>query len=373
MGKSKRLTERIASPFRGAKVNRESGTIADVLICGTESANGRDYPVEVFRRDFKAYEGRPVNCDHGREATVDRRFGWFTDVRVGEDGRPRGTLNVLNSHPMAARVLEAAERNPGLFGFSHVAMCETRTAGGREIVEAIKSVESIDLVAEPATTKGLFEGINPMFSLKNLVEWVAKHPQTSTKQTLKVKALAEEMGDMADATPAMPEEPAAEADPNEAISAGFKSAIMAVVEQAMSGSMDPAAAIKKIKTLLNSHGDATDSGDSGGSSDSGSSDSGGESDSSKESKVKTLTIGELVAEARANGMANPTANDLEILAAIPDATARKRFCESILARTPAEKPTSAGRNPGGGLGKPADRKTESVPTDAKSFAASIRE
>ncbi len=377
MAKAKRITERVAVPFQGAKVNLESGTIDDVLICGHESANGRDYPAEVFRRDFKAYEGRPVNCDHGREPSVDRRFGWFSNVRVGEDGRPRGTLNVLTTHPMAARVLEAADRNPALFGFSHVAMCETRTANGREIVEAIKRVESIDLVAEPATTKGLFESKGAdVFTFKKLVEWVAKHPKASTKQALKVKGLVEELGDGMGDTAAMPEEPAAETDPDEAITGGFRSGIMALVEKCLSGDGDPKECLKKIKRMLDAHGDVTDSGggDSGGSSDSDSSDSGSD-DMPKESK-KPPTIGELVAEAKAAGLTEPTHSDLELLAEIPTAAGRKKLCESILARTPGEKPTSAGRNPGGGLGKStASTKTtaESIPTDGKAYAARIRE
>ncbi|HEY2910973.1 MAG TPA: hypothetical protein VGI99_12045 [Gemmataceae bacterium] len=154
-----RITERTAAAFSGARIDREAGTITNVLICGTLSANGREYPAEVLRRDHGVYEGKPVNCDHSKESTVDRRFGWFSNVRPGEDGRPRGTLNALKSHPMFDRVFEAAERHPALFGFSHVAECRTsqNPATGRERIEAITNVLSIDLVADPATTAGLFE------------------------------------------------------------------------------------------------------------------------------------------------------------------------------------------------------------------------
>src|SRR6516162_3416852 len=98
-----RVTERTAAPFAGCHADRERGVIHNVLICGTASANGRDYPVSVFKCDYAKYEGRPVNCDHGRETTVERRFGWFSNVRPGPDGRPRGTLNCLKSHPMYER------------------------------------------------------------------------------------------------------------------------------------------------------------------------------------------------------------------------------------------------------------------------------
>jgi hypothetical protein len=155
---TKQITERTAAAFSGARVDREAGTISNVLICGTISANGREYPAEVLRRDHGVYEGKPVNCDHSKESTVDRRLGWISNVSPGADGRPRGTLNLLLSHPMAPRVLEAAEKQPNLFGFSHIALCDLVTGkDGRERVTSIQSIESIDLVARPATTKGLFE------------------------------------------------------------------------------------------------------------------------------------------------------------------------------------------------------------------------
>lgn len=342
MSQIKRLTERIASPFQGAKANRDTGTIEGVLICGHESANNRDYPAEVFRRDHAVYEGRPVNCDHGRDATVDRRFGWFSNVRVGEDGKPRGTLNALKSHPMYERVMEAAERNPALFGFSHVAMCETRTERGREIVEAIKAVESIDLVAEPATTKGLFESKGAaVFTFKKLAEWVARHPKSTVKQNLKVKGLVEDLGEMGDMPAA---EPVAETDPEEAITGGFRSGIMALVEKCLAGEGDPKDCLKKIKKMLDAHSDVT--GDGGGDSE------GSETPTKSEESKKMPTISELRAEAQTNGLREPTVADLEILADIPTPAARKRYCESVLARQSGEKPASAGRNPGGGFGKP---------------------
>jgi len=157
----KRLAERVsATPLSGCRVDRQAGIVFGVLVCGTESANGRKYPWgRGLKCDPRVYEGKPVNCDHGTQNTVERRFGWLANVRVGSDGRPRADLHILKSHPMAGRVMEAAERNPSLFGMSHVAMARTRSERGVEIVEAITSVESVDIVASPATTKGLYESV----------------------------------------------------------------------------------------------------------------------------------------------------------------------------------------------------------------------
>jgi hypothetical protein len=151
------ITVREDRPFAASKVNRQAGYIDGVLICGTTSRNGRDYPAAVLKRDYAKYEGAAVNCDHRAEATVERRVGWFTNVQPGTDGKPRGRLHLLKSHPMAERVYEAAERNPSLFGMSHVAVCGTTRVNGRETVESINKVVSIDLVADPATTTGLYE------------------------------------------------------------------------------------------------------------------------------------------------------------------------------------------------------------------------
>lgn len=156
--------ERLAAPFTAdVRVNRELGYIDNVLICGTTSRNGRDYPAEVLRRDHAKYEGVPVNADHKDAPGVADRVGWFSNVRPGSDGRPRGRLNVLKSHPMADRVFEAAERRPQLFGMSHVATCSTARRNGRETVESINKVISIDLVADPATTTSLYESTMKRF------------------------------------------------------------------------------------------------------------------------------------------------------------------------------------------------------------------
>jgi len=151
------ITVREDRPFAASRVNRTGGYIDGVLICGTTSRNGRDYPLPVLKRDYSRYEGAAVNCDHKEEATVERRIGWFSDVRPGSDGKPRGRLHLLKSHPMTERVFEAAERNPALFGMSHVAVCSTSRVNGRETVEGINKVVSIDLVADPATTSSLYE------------------------------------------------------------------------------------------------------------------------------------------------------------------------------------------------------------------------
>ncbi len=340
---AKLITERVAAPFAGARVNRDAGTISGVLLCGTVSSNGRDYPVAVFRRDYARYEGRPVNCDHGRDATVDRRFGWFTNVRPGSDGRPRGTLHCLKSHPMYERVMEAAERNPALFGFSHVAMCQTKLANGREVVESIDAVESIDLVAEPATTKGLFEGKGMSLTVRRLCEALVRHPRTRYSQVRPLKRLGE-MDGMDTAPSGVAAPPPDDADPSGSVKSAFCSAIMAVVTRALDGDEDPKEALRKIKEMIASHDrvksdpdDETDTADD---------DTETDPDAAEPEAESKRVLGPALREAQALcesiGFSRAALDDLILIAAVPQ-TSREPLARRLKDASAPERPTSAGR------------------------------
>ena len=388
---AKRLTERVAAPLAGCKVNREAGTIEGVLICGTSSENGRDYPPDVFHRDHRLYEGGLINCDHGRgEPTVDRRFGWFSNVRVDESGRPRGTLNALKTHPMYERVMEAAERNPSLFGFSHVAMCETRLEkSGREVVEAIKKVESIDLVANPATTRSLFESedtpkgddwisakIKKLMdegypqkqaiaiaysmagrskkkgkeskmstTIKAFCETLAKSKKCNESQKKLLSVLSEDGMDSmympADAPPAD------EGEPEDGIKSAFQTAIATLAEQALDGEMDPKEALQKIKKLIMTHGEVN-SDKPGGDTDADG-DTGGDTDMDKESKKAKRTDPWVILKECQDQEYSPSPVEMEVIAGIADAEKRKAFIteqKKKLVESSREKPKFAARAPG---------------------------
>ncbi|MEI8372438.1 MAG: hypothetical protein WCJ35_06335 [Planctomycetota bacterium] len=53
--------------------------------------------------------------------------------------------------------MDDAENAPWKLGFSHDTRGGSRNENGRAIVELIDKVLSVDLVANPATTEGLFE------------------------------------------------------------------------------------------------------------------------------------------------------------------------------------------------------------------------
>ena len=142
------------------RVDREAGVIRGVRILGRVSKNGREYSPQAIRGAARLYEGINVNTDHPSGARADRsvsdRIGWLAGVRES-DGGLRGDLHLILSHPFAPAVLEMAERNPSMIGLSHNAEGRIVKRDGKNIVEEITRVRSVDLVADPATASSLFE------------------------------------------------------------------------------------------------------------------------------------------------------------------------------------------------------------------------
>ena len=166
------LREDIVRLGKPERVDREKGILFGVKILGLESQNQRRYLPEAAKAALAMYEGLAVNVDHPKRPEDSRsahdRFGWFENVRVAKDGGLTGDFHMLDpGDPLSVKVMNAADQNPSLFGFSHNAEGEGHTdASGVYIVEKITEVRSVDLVAEPATTNGLFEGKRPMAKIK---------------------------------------------------------------------------------------------------------------------------------------------------------------------------------------------------------------
>jgi len=244
-----RYTERTS--FTGARVNRETGVITDVLLCGHTSQNGRDYPPDALRAAVQSYEGAKVNLNHGDASTVERLGGWISNVRYEAGSGVRGDFNALLQHPASGHLLEMAERNPSLVGFSHVAVCKTRRANGRDRIESISKVESVDVVVGPATTKGFFESTTqpgkPMKLTEYLAAIAAKFPESTKVVTL--REMGDLMGDMPEDAPPVADA-GSDADP---IKAAFVTAMHGLVDQYDSGDLDDTAFMAKLKDVVKAH------------------------------------------------------------------------------------------------------------------------
>lgn len=137
------------------------GLIIGVKIVGCKSSHGYSYPVCVLRAAKTLYEGSPIFVFHpdARERRQGSRllrdhFGNLENVRERQNGRGLyADLRVKQSHPLAADVLEQAAT--AQFGLSHNAVIDLDD--DKQEVTKIISVNSVDLVNNPATTRNLFE------------------------------------------------------------------------------------------------------------------------------------------------------------------------------------------------------------------------
>lgn len=359
MSSTRTITAVERAPFASSKVNRESGYIDGVLICGVESRNGRDYPAAVLRRDYARYEGAPVNADHGDESTVGRRLGWFSEVRPGDDGRPRGRLNILKSHPLAESVFEAAERNPSLFGMSHVAVCGTKRVNGRETVESINKVLSIDLVADPATTKSLYESYHPTeqpMKLRAYCEQVAaKWPAVADK--LRVIREMDEMAEVEmDAPPPM------DAGSDDPVKSAFSQAMHALVDQFDLGEITDADLMSKLKMLMKAAGKMSGNSEPDTSGD----DKGKDYESVRKQLADVLKENASLKLTALIGDTALTAVQRKAVEALTDDGDRKALVESFRVAIQGQKPKSGEQN------SVKTTQTGSIPTDGKAFAESLK-
>ncbi len=157
------LHEFIDSRGLSLRVDREPGVIRGVKILGLASRNGRGYLAATLAAAASLYEGAKVNVNHPKgDPAAPRdyqdRIGVIRNVTV----RPReglfGDLHFNPKHALAEQLAWDAEHAPENVGFSHNVEARTARQGEHVVVEAILKVKSVDLVADPATTQGLFEG-----------------------------------------------------------------------------------------------------------------------------------------------------------------------------------------------------------------------
>ena len=149
---------------RGAslRVDRTAGVIRGIKILGLESRNGRRYAPDTLARAINLYEGAKVNVNHPKgpphgPRDYQDRIGVVRNVALRPDVGLFGDFHFNPKHALAEQLLWDAEHSPENVGFSHNVTARTKKEGDRVLVEEIVRVQSVDLVADPATTRGLFE------------------------------------------------------------------------------------------------------------------------------------------------------------------------------------------------------------------------
>ena len=149
---------------RGVKirVNRQAGVIRGVKVLGLESRNGRTYLPEALAEAARLYEDAKVNVNHPKgNPTGPRdyqdRIGTVRGVAMQPGEGLFADFHFNPKHALAEQLIWDAEHAPENVGFSHNVEARLGRRGERVVVEAITRVQSVDLVADPATTRGLFE------------------------------------------------------------------------------------------------------------------------------------------------------------------------------------------------------------------------
>ena len=85
------------------------------------------------------------------------RIGTIRDVAMQPGEGLFADFHFNPKHALAEQLMWDAEHAPENVGFSHNVEARVGRRGERVVVEAITRVQSVDLVADPATTRGLFE------------------------------------------------------------------------------------------------------------------------------------------------------------------------------------------------------------------------
>jgi hypothetical protein len=155
------LQEFVTSRGIELRVDQPQGVIRGVKILGLESRNGRSYLPEALAAAVPLYEEAKVNVNHPKgDPLAPRDYQDRLGVIRNVAARPEGLFADLHfnpKHALAEQLLWDAAHTPENVGFSHNVQARTSRQGDRVVVEAITKVQSVDLVADPATTRGLFE------------------------------------------------------------------------------------------------------------------------------------------------------------------------------------------------------------------------
>jgi hypothetical protein len=148
------------------RVDAASGVIRGVKVLGLESRNGRTYLPAALAEAARLYEDAKVNVNHPKgNPTGPRdyqdRIGTIRGVVMQPGEGLFADFHFNPKHALAEQLIWDAEHAPENVGFSHNVEARLGRRDGRVVVEAITRVQSVDLVADPATTRGLFEAAAP--------------------------------------------------------------------------------------------------------------------------------------------------------------------------------------------------------------------
>lgn len=154
-------------PSQGAGADN---VLRGVKVLGFSSRNRNRYTREAVEQALHLYSNVVVNADHPEKFSDDPkkppprrriadRLGVLENVRLDGDVL-RGDLVCNPEHPLTRSVVWFAQNKPHCIGLSHHALTEGKwLKEGVWQVNKIAAVHAVDVVANPATSRSLYEGL----------------------------------------------------------------------------------------------------------------------------------------------------------------------------------------------------------------------
>jgi len=185
------LCEYLGWGDRPMSIDPHTGIIYGVKVLGLTSRNGRRYSETALRQAVPLYEGARVNINHPTgDAAAPRdyrdRLGFLRAVRYRDGEGLFADLHFNPKHELAERLIWDAEHAPQNVGLSHNVLARVEHQGETQVVTEIHRVLSVDLVADPATTSGLFEAVTPQDTPKT-TETTANHDTQALTEVVRLR------------------------------------------------------------------------------------------------------------------------------------------------------------------------------------------
>jgi hypothetical protein len=191
---SELLQEFVDSGSHRLRVDRYQGVIRGVKLLGLSSRNGRRYRESALVEAIGLYEGAKVNINHPKGHPLSPRdyqdrLGVVRGVQFRSGEGLFGDLHFNPRHVLSEQLIWDAEHAPQNVGMSHNVLARTKQQGNDTVVEAITKVQSIDLVADPATTSGLYEQSENSATRSGTAPTVAGSPNSDSIESITLEEL----------------------------------------------------------------------------------------------------------------------------------------------------------------------------------------
>jgi hypothetical protein len=357
---------------KGPRIDRDAGVIYGVLVVGKvsrnrkESSKGRRYTDECLREALGLYEGARVRVNHLKinptvqagDRDVNAVLGQLRGCWLAPEG-VRGNLHYLKSHPMADRLADAAEAMPTAFGLSHdVSKWEGGLDGqGVYTITRIATLEGVDLVDTPGSTRGLFES-----EYGGIIVAKKKLSETLPAWSDPVKEVVAQLIESDYASPDMMVR--GDGDPDDQLADAFANMVWQVVK----GAGDRKVKLAKVKAILEAQDKLIEAGNAADAAaeDRTDPDAGmAESLQAATQEVERARLRESIRVLCDAGTLIPTSADLKVLERLDTEAERKNYIRDTAAAR--RKPAGGGNDPNPPSNDPVDRVR-----DGKTFAQLLK-